>query len=303
MRTIKQLSKPLAAFTTFALLYLILAITLPPNTPTAQQYNLSASEYHILMILVSLPLLVAWYSAFYGYGRLSEYVSLVHRSPTGKPLTHITAGLKVLAWGLPITSILSNLLGGIVHGHPRFAPTAFILIHYASLLVALLAFTLISRGSRGLSDTIKLRPSLYSTRWIMLLFTALGVTYSYVLIRAAETKSNAFYLPMWLILLTIVIPYLYAWFMGLFAAYEIFLYSKHSKGLLYRRSLGLLGSGIGITIITSVIFQSLQSDTTRLRRISLSWLFVAVYLLLLLYATGFLMISRGANRLKRIEEV
>ena len=108
---------------------------------------------------------------------------------------------------------------------------------------------------------------------------------------------------MWLILLTIIIPYLYAWFMGLFAAYEIFLYSKQTKGLLYRRALTFLSGGFVITIISSVILQYVQSDTTRIRRISFNWLFVGIYLLLLIYASGFLLIGKGAQRLKRIEEV
>jgi hypothetical protein len=300
----RKLPKTLAAFTILSLIYVILGATLPPNSPTVQTYHLSVTEYHVLTVLVSIPLIAVWFAAFYGYARLQEYVALVDKSADGPALGRIATGLKYLAWGLPISSLLTAILGGIVHSHPGLTNAAFIIIHYVPVIVSLIAFAYIGNGSRALIDLLKHRASLYLNRWFLVALTIIGVLFSYFTIQTGQLHTpNAYYLPMWLILFTIVVPYLFAWFMGLIAAYEIYFYSRNTKGLLYRRALWLLAVGILITILTSIMFQYLQSDTTRLRRITFNWFFLGVYVLLLLYATGFLMITAGVKKLRKIEEV
>jgi len=298
-----KLLKTLVAFSALSLLYLVLGITLPPNTPTIQTYHLSITEYRVLVLLVCIPLIAVWFATFYGYALLDEYVATIRKTPEGKAYAAIAKGLRYLAWGLPVISIISTLLGGVVHSHTQFANDAFVVVHYLPLVVAMLAFWQIGTGSRALTDIHNVRPSGVATRWLFGSFTCIGVLFTYLTIRTAESVPNPYHLPMWLILLTIIVPYLYAWFMGLYASYEILLYNKRSRGLLYRRALNNVATGIVISIVTSVIFQYTQSDTTRLRRISFSWVFFGIYLLLALYASGFLLIGRGAKQLKKIEEV
>ena len=301
---IRNLPKPLVAFTALSIAYIVLCFALPPNTATTSAYNLTYTEYRILLVFINIPILVVWFAAFYGYGKLDEYVALVKKAPNGKPLADISNGLKFLAWGLPITSIVSMALAGVTHATPGITSFTIITTHYMSLLVAILAFTCTGIGSWRLTDITHIRPSLAMTRWIFASFTFVGVMFTYFTITASQTQHpNPFRLPMWLILLTIVTPYLYAWFMGLFAAYEIFLYSKQTKGVLYKQALTCLAAGIMITIVSSVMFQYLLVDTTHIRKISFSWMFIGVYLLLLMYAGGFLLFSTGAKRLKKIEEV
>jgi hypothetical protein len=91
--------------------------------------------------------------------------------------------------------------------------------------------------------------------------------------------------------------------MGLLAAYEIYVFSKHTKGLLYKRALNSLAAGITIAIMTSIVLQYIASDTTHIRKITFNALLLGVYLLLTVYAAGFGLIALGAKRLKKIEEV
>jgi hypothetical protein len=298
------LPKPLVVFTALSLLYLVLSLVLPPNQPTLHAYHLSSSEYRILILFLNIPIQVVWFAAFYGYGKLDEYVTLVRKAAHGQPLATISTGLKFLAWGLPITSIISVILTAMANQWPGMTGFMVVTTHYLSLLVAIFAFSYMAVGSRGLADIANIRPSFNALRWVFVLFTLFGVMFTYFTITSTQKEHpNPFYMPLWLILLTIITPYLYAWFMGLFAAFEIFLYSKQTKGVLYKRALMYLASGFVITIVSSVAFQYLLVDSTHLKRISFSWLFIVIYMLLLLYATGFLLISTGAKRLKKIEEV
>jgi len=304
IRSARQLPRTLLACTALALLYVILGLALPPNTPTVTAYNLSITEYHILVLLISVPLIAVWYAAFYGYARLQEYVTIVGTAPDGRPLNKIASGLKVLAWGLPLSSIISSLGGGIVHSHANLAAVSFIIIHYLSLLISLIAFAYISTGSRGLMDLTKTYPTLSAVRWLLVVLTIIGVIFSYFTINAAHLPSpNPYFMPIGWVLFTLLVPYLFAWFMGLLAAYEIYLYSRRAKGLLYRRALAYLALGILITIIISIVFQYIASDTMHLRKITFSWLFLGIYVLFVVYAAGFVLISAGVKKLRKIEEV
>src|SRR4051794_39908863 len=76
MKQVKELPRTLIAFSVLSVIYIILGAMLPPNSPTVQAYHLSTTEYHVLTLLVSIPLIAVWFAAFYGYARLQEYVAL-----------------------------------------------------------------------------------------------------------------------------------------------------------------------------------------------------------------------------------
>lgn len=290
-----------AAILTF--IYVLLGLVLPPNTPTLQTYHLSVTEYHVLLLLLNIPIAVVWTAAFYGYAKVQEYGLLIKKTAHGKAFLKIGTALKWLAWGLPVSAITSSLLAGLVHAYPGLLNTAIIIGHYIPVIISIVAFTHMSKGSRGLADITRSRPSLRAIRTILMGFAAIAISYCYFAIEGTKDNPNPYRLPLWLILFTIVLPYLYAWFMGLVATYEIFLYSHHSKGLLYQKALSFLSGGIVMAIFSSIILQYIASDTTHVRRITFNALFLFVYAVLLVYAGGFVLTALGAKKLKKIEEV
>jgi hypothetical protein len=300
----KRLSRVFLSYIILAVIYLLLGIFLPVNTATAQTYHLSVTEYKVLVFLVNIPTIVVWFAVFYGYGTLESYSRAIRKTSDGKAFSAIAQGLKWLAWGLPIGSIITSVLGGIVHGSPELATPAFIIVHYVPLVVSLFAFTYISKGSRSLMQIIRNRFTSHSIRGLVITFAIISVLFTYFTIENVQgSVQNPFFMPMWLVMITIVIPYLYVWFLGLLAAYEILLYGKRSKGLLYKRPLNYLAYGTGLSIIVTIVLQYLESDTTHLRKITFNALYVGVYMLLILYAVGYGLIALGAKRLKKIEEV
>jgi hypothetical protein len=103
--------------------------------------------------------------------------------------------------------------------------------------------------------------------------------------------------------LSVIVPYLYAWFVGLLAAYEITLFSKHIKGVLYRQALGLLAAGL-ITIIASFIaLQYLNGIQPRVGYLLINYQLVLSSIFRIIGAGGFVMLTIGAARLKKIEDV
>jgi hypothetical protein len=99
------------------------------------------------------------------------------------------------------------------------------------------------------------------------------------------------------------VPYLYAWFVGLLAAYEIALYNRGVKGVLYRQSLYLLVLGLVMVIFSLVSIQYLNGLSPRIGHLVINYKLPLTTTLKIIGGAGFILIATGAVKLKRIEEV
>jgi hypothetical protein len=112
-----------------------------------------------------------------------------------------------------------------------------------------------------------------------------------------------YHMSIWLILTTLAAPYIFMWFTGLPATYELYRYSRKVRGIVYRKSWGLLAFGIGWLIVVSIGLQYLSTVTGRLGNLSIYWLLIIIYSLLLVLCIGFILIATGTRKLRKIEEV
>lgn len=290
-------------YTLLAVTYLILSLTLPVSNQTLTQLHINMSQYRALVFVVILPYILIWGAAFYSSNKMAQYSKLLGDAKEKPAFYDISRGIAVLAWGLAVPAIINTILKAVIVKHPGSQDTVTIINNYIALLVPLIAFTLIGNGSRRLSDFINARPSKNGMRLFALLFIALGVYYSFLTLSARKYHGNPYHLSREVTMFTIIVPYLYAWFMGFMNCYEIALYAKKIKGLLYKQALNLLGMGIAIVIGSTIFLQFITIAFAYKTTNSLGSILVVVYLLLITEAVGYFMIASGAKKLKRIEEI
>lgn len=299
----------LYSYIVLVLLYFGIIFLTPPAAATLHRYHLTATTLRLLDVTIALPLAFIWYMALYGYARLKSYSQLIKTSKDGRQIVKITQGLMVLALGLPLSAVISAILKYIADNHAQLTGLSSVISNYVNLLFPLIAFVIISGGTRGLSELVKARPTARATHALILGFVVIGVGYCYFVLAAVRTPSLAhtdntvYHLPVWAVLLTLVVPYLYMWFIGLFSAYQIYLYNHKVAGVLYRRSWTLLAAGVGSVILTSIVLQYLTSLSDRLNRLSLGAVLLVVYILLLLLALSYGVVALGAKKLQQIEEI
>ena len=309
MQNRAKIQRPLFEYLILTAIFFLLVAILPANTSVMQDYGLSTHQYHILLFLVELPLAAVWFAAFFGYARLSQYAASVSNTAEGRGYEKLARGFKWLAFGLVIPSIVSLIVNAIADKHPNFHATAIITSNYLTVFFALVAFSIISNASRTLNHYKKQPDGLVSNKSILLLFVTLAVAFCYLIFRhvaiaAGITSSdNPYYLPIWLLMVTLVIPFLYAWFVGLLAAYDLGQLAKHSKGVLYKQAVHLLAGGVSIVIASLIAIQFLRSVIPRTGHVSLNLVLVTIYLIYIVNVIGFAMISVSASRLKRIEDI
>jgi hypothetical protein len=308
IQILKMLSSPIRAYVFLTVLYFGLVLLLPANKMVMAIYNLDAAQYHILLFAILAPYVLIWFAAFYGYAKLRDYAALIRDTNEGEEFSSLSTGLKWLAYGMPIISIISIILNTISNDHSGFHSTAIIINNYLGLLVPLIGFTIVSIGSRGLTAISNIKVSLSQSKVIIMVFVLLGVLYCFLTFRhfdlqTIDSTKNPYFLPLWLMLLTITIPFLYSWFIGLLAGYELILYSKHVDGHIYKQALKLIGYGIVVVIVSFIALQYVSAILPRRGYLSLNASLVISYMVRAVMVGGFISIAFGAKKLKRIEEV
>jgi len=286
----------------FALAYLLLTFLPSPNAHTLAKYHLSVIGLRLLDVTLVLPVLVMWFAIFYGYRQMSRYSQAIRDTRDGKPLMNLTRGLMVLALGVPLTSLLSNALKLLARSHHSLDALSTILSQYLGVLYPLLAFIFIGTGSRGLSLISKKRPSYAQANLVALLVIILGVVFCALIAHSHRDVRIAYHMSYSLVMLTLAIPYMYVWFLGLLAVVELHIYSKQVAGIVYRRSWRMLALGLGAVIVFDILLQYLGTMSTWLGDLSLSGLLLVLYVLLLGLAASFIVVALGTKKLMKIEE-
>lgn len=291
-----------------AVVYVVLIFMLPTNQGIVQHYHLTAFEYRMMLLALNLPTIIAWLAAFIGYAKLREYVQSIRETPEGDHLDKMATGTAWLAWSLPVAALVALILGGLANKWASLYPATVVISNYTKLIFPLVAFSIIGAASHGLMRLAKVRFGFVSSRVVALLFLGGGVMYSLMTFKHMNPASlgstqNPYFLPVWLVVLTIIIPYLYTWFVGLLAAYEITLFSRQTRGVLYKQALRILVLGLVIVIASFVALQYIKGIQPRVNHSTFDYRMVLSAIFHLIGGGGFVLLAIGAGRLKKIEEV
>lgn len=304
MTTLDTIKKP-TPMLWFAILFVVaagLALGLPPDPHSLAQLHISSFTYRVAIFILLFPYALVWYVGFYAYAKLQEYLRTLRGSQEAYAFRKLTIGMGVLAFGLIVPTIISLILNNIAMHHPGFDAT-IVINEYIALLTPLLAFSWLNSGTHALVATTKIRPQLNSMRWFAAVFLLLSAVFTHLIVFDHNRHHNPYHLSLFWLILTFILPYLYAWFVGLVAAFELRLYARHVKGLLYKRALVQFSSGLTIAILGSIISQFVNSTSAARASTSLDFVLLLDYILVLIIAAGLLMIAFGIRKLKRIEEV
>ncbi|MDB5178278.1 MAG: hypothetical protein JWN01_221 [Patescibacteria group bacterium] len=296
---------PYIAITALWLGYVTLSLLSPAtaNNP----YHLTGWSMILVRATIFIPILLVWLIALDGALAFKHYSVLVQKGTESRGISLITNGLF---WSLGYI-IFIGLSGAILPYflHTNYAKLAIILRDHLPAALTLIAFYLLYQGSHQLKQVANFTTWTRSTMgaFAMYLVFAMGFVLAFAHnMGAAANPSNpnsSSILHQNVLLFTLVLPYLAAWFMGLLASINIVKYSRQVKGVLYRHALANLVRGIWGIVAFAVTLQVLTFATRFLLGLSLASILILIYVLLILYAMGFVFIRSSAKKLTRIEAV
>lgn len=286
-------------------IYVGLGIFLPVDPAAVEKYQVSETALKLLSLTIVIPFSIIYLVAFYGFSRFKAYADSIRDTKEGPAFAQLSNGIMVLAFSLPIGGALNSVLNYLARTNVDFMPTATILKNYINLAFAFVVFMLLAKGAEKLLKTLKRsEPQNWAGGW--LLFTIiLSALFTWLITARSplEEGRSRYFLPDWLILATIAVPYLYIWLKGIRAAYYIYLYKTRTRGSVYQKSLNYIAQGIAVIVVISILLQVLVTLLAQLNRLDLTPLLLVIYFLLALYMVGYGLVARGARRLKKIEEV
>lgn len=303
-----RLRKEFQGLLLLCVLYIVFSLLLPTDSARLEKYGITEQQAKLLSLTIMIPLVAIWVTAFNGYIRFKDYAISIKKGDDGPAFNLLATGTKILAYGLPINS-LSGLLANYlsVQNVTFFEKNGTIITNYIAIIIALLAFIYINQGARTLLNiTKKIPPMPEST---VVAFLILSISYCYAVfgrgisLPSATTNASVYTLPTLVVALSVVLPYLYTWYKGLIAAYCLRFYEHNVSGILYKRGLRHLSLGIAVVILSQVLLQFTIALANNLADLKLKSLLIVIYLLLLIIGIGYALIARGANKLRRIEEV
>jgi len=281
-------------------------VALPIDPAAAERYNLSPVAARFLNLAVAIPFSGIWLIAWYGFSHLRSYARRIRNTKEGPAFQSIAQGTKILVFSLPITAVMSAFLNYLAIQDANFEPISTILRNYVRLLLPFISFMYISRGASMLLKTVKHPRGVQYPRFSTIGLIILSTTFTWLIINRPSTVDGlgaAYFMPDWLILSTIAVPYLYMWTRGLYAAYQITMYKKYVKGSVYKFFLSYLSRGFTTIILVSVLMQFILTVSSRILRLNLTPILLIVYVLVFLSSIGYIYIARGAKRLNSIEDV
>ncbi len=283
-------------------------LLLPVSAADTGYFGTSMSAYRLISIMVNLPLVMVWFVAFWGYSRLKAFVEQLGDAPEANGYQKLSTGLTWLAWSLPLLAIINRFLAGLDTHNLNSRHTMTIISNYFNLLMPLVAFIIIFVATKSLVKSHKLLKGEARSSLLMSVFLLFGAIYCYLVLKTADLSSfsssnNIYGIPVWLMIITLIIPYLYGWFLGLLAVYDLSLLSRSVPGMLYKQALWYLTSGLSAVILSFIAIQYLAALWPLKAHIVVDYRLIIIILFRIIGGLGFIFLAVGANKLKRIEEV
>lgn len=294
-----------------ATLYLIVSFTTEPNPFVLARFHMDATQFRLLSLSIALLLVLVWYAAFYGLIHLTKYANKIKDSPDGNGFRWLAAGTTVIVVGLPLNSLVSTILSRGIPIDLISQATATIISTHLAILFPLVGFFFVVIGSYKLIKTLK-KVRISSVR--LMTVTGILITISAFYIYAAlhnparevavpPALTATYYMQDWLIITTIIIPYIFMWTCGFYATLWLRAYEQSVGGVFYKRALKKLNKGFLIVILTSILLQFLTAAVTSIFAWQIGTIALLVYILVFIIGIGYLSIALGSKDLSKLEEI
>jgi hypothetical protein len=300
-------SKLFLLYIVFIFVYVVLTLTTKTDQAALAKYSLTAAQARALSLTIVIPYILIWLTALVGYLRLRNYALQIRDSKDGKAFRTISTGVLWLCLWLPISTITTALFRHYYALHPSTTANLVRIDNYINLIVLLFGFLYVYLGSKQLLSLVK-KPAFTATHVIMLGYIVFSALYVLLTLRdptrqfpTTAVPLATYYEPDAILVLTIVIPRLLMWFLGILGVYNIYVFSKFVKGSIYKAALNKLALGLGTIVLAVIVLRCVQSLSSILLDMSLTVLLVFVYALLLMISAGYILVSRGAKNLQKLE--
>jgi hypothetical protein len=276
---------------------------LTPLGNTPEQLNISPTALRFLMISFYLPFLICWIFAISACINFWNFTRTLPEGTLQNGFWLITLGLTILTIDLTIPGTI-GVLYGFFGGDTNEAGWV-IFNRYLDILLPILSFIPMYIGSVMLVHRTDQKVSAASKLITAILpATIFSIFYIYMIFTDPTRQISTdplipatYFLADSLIIITVVIPVIATWVLGLLLVQNLDHYSHHTRTV-NRSGLVTFYNGMLVIIAATIIVQALNSlGSTRFQDISLGLVIFLLYVLIIFITLGLGLIARGAKNL------
>lgn len=286
-----------------AIAFTFFSLTAPIDPETLSRFSITPMQLRMLQLPLILMVLVIWFSLSYGFVRFKSYALTIIKDKDGRAFNLIANALGLLGLQIILPSLLKTILTRLT-----FDERLILYIStYLGIVLGLAGYYYLLKGGQDLEKLVKVRRNTgKSLQLAFIVFLALYAACAILLkvsgINTQELNIHATlsFIP-WLI--TILLPTLLSWHLGLMAFLAIYKYKEHVKGIIYENVFSRVTTGIFIVIISSIGIQALGALGSTSQTLGLGSTLVVVYGIIGVFVFGYYKIADGAKNLQVIEEV
>jgi hypothetical protein len=285
---------------------------LAPATRSINQYRINLTQISLLRVTILVPLLLIWLAALFAAVRFHYYTGLVSNSPESSGFRKIATGLLMLFLVIVVPSFIS-LVANYYPGSAQVEQYTTIIRLYVVAALYLLAFWYFSQGSKDLINTLPqatLPLPENRHRAVIAVMVLLAFAYAWAIFHNQFRTFSpdpaihpTYFLPDWLIVTTIFLPYLLVWLWGIRSIVNIRAFAHAVPGIVYRKAFLSVSWGLTYVVVLLIGLQFLTQASAVFGRSSLRVILLIIYPLILAIALGYVFLARGARHLSTIEEV
>lgn len=305
----KKLSKYYWLYIFLIVIYMVSFFVEVPNPAVLDQYDIPREAVLWINMTGAIPLLLIWFAGFYAFVRLRNYAKKIIHDDDGQGFKYLAAGTGALAIGLVLSSVVSRWLVNAFNAGMVDRPTVTIIESHVGVAVPLISFLLLAIGAYKLFKTLD---GVHVETWrIVTGSTILAIIAISYLVSVFATSNSQYptaagdpglYMPDWLVLATIALPYIASLACATATAILIRVYTVHTAGRIYKKSMTKLNRGFIILLVAISMIQFIVA----LNSMFTDWGFVSIlgliYLIILVMTFGFVSLARGAKGLTKIED-
>jgi hypothetical protein len=284
------------------LVYAIITLAAPLRTNT---YHLSGGAVFWLDLTIIVPIFAIWLVALRGTSRLHDYALLIGDNADGRAVRIVALGLFVVIGGFIADAISGGLRTYFVGSESMRLVVIF--KNHLPVAMNLIGFFMIWRGARQLGG-VSGKPVTFERMVVivfpyLVLFSLFGWYYYFHIDHALVNGIPNFSLGGTLPFYSIAVPSIVTWILGIISIIHISNYARRVRGKIYRWALRDLAYGLATVIGFSTAIQILNISSNALTHWQIGPVLLLIYVLLVIYAAGFVLIDRGARKLILIEVV
>lgn len=287
---------------------------LASDSSAAARFNLSVMQLRLLQLVFVLPGLVILLAILFAALSIWRYARAIAGAKEAAGFRSVAYGISALLIGLVVGNYVSSMRQLVVQhaADPEKVKTAFVIVNnYVSVAWALVTYGFLLRGSqlllRSIGKRLNLKRKLLPT---VAVFAVLTVTYLWLIhgnpgrqMSASPDLNPTFGLPYWLTVLTVALPFVVAWFVGVLALIGMYQYRTQTPGVVYKLLFKKLIIGMtlftGLTIILQLLTQLYSVYATH----SLPAILGIVALIYITLTYAFILVAQGARKLNSIENL